>query len=210
MPASHHIRNCMTHATIYSTPWDVWICIISIHTPSTAQLCSSLLTDGKTDLLTNIPPGSGIGWPTFQESLRVPPEAASITTPLIIAQRQKSLVKYPNRALYSSLLYLWHIPRLSTWLQQPYVLIKISTQDSHFCNQTSWGSRGVLCSWNNSHNNFTTIQETCQKLGIPLALKKLEDPSHFLTFLGIEIHTICMEAWLPQDKLSRISKQLTT
>ena len=60
------------------------------------------------------------------------------------------------------------------------------------------------------HNNFTTIQQTCQKLGIPLALEKLEGPSHSLTFLGIEIDTIHMEARLPQDKLSRISKQLTS
>ena len=60
------------------------------------------------------------------------------------------------------------------------------------------------------HNNFTTIQQTCQKLGIPLALEKLEGPSHSLTFLGIEIDTIHMEARLPQDKLSRISTQLTS
>ena len=60
------------------------------------------------------------------------------------------------------------------------------------------------------HNNFITIQQTCQKLGIPLALEKLEGPSHSLTFLGIEIDTIHMEARLPQDKLSRISTQLTS
>ena len=60
------------------------------------------------------------------------------------------------------------------------------------------------------HNNFTAIQQTCQTFGISLALEKLEGPSHSLTFLGIEIDTIRMEAWLPQDKLSCISKQLAT
>ena len=48
------------------------------------------------------------------------------------------------------------------------------------------------------HNNFTAIQQTCQNLGVPLALEKLEGPSHSLTFLGIEIDTICMEACLPE------------
>ena len=42
------------------------------------------------------------------------------------------------------------------------------------------------------HNNFTVIQQTYQKFGIPLALEKLEGPSP-LTFLGIELDTICME-----------------
>ena len=56
------------------------------------------------------------------------------------------------------------------------------------------------------HNNFTAIQHTYQKLDIPFALEKLEDPSHSLTFLGIEIDTIHMEAQLLQDKLSCISK----
>ena len=60
------------------------------------------------------------------------------------------------------------------------------------------------------HNNFTTIQQTCQKLDITLGLVKLEGLCHSLTFLAIGIDTIHMEAQLPRDKLSRISKQLTT
>ena len=60
------------------------------------------------------------------------------------------------------------------------------------------------------HNNFTAIQQTCRNLGIPLALEKLESPSHSLTFLGIEIDTIRMEAHLPEVKLILINKQLTT
>ena len=60
------------------------------------------------------------------------------------------------------------------------------------------------------HDNFAAIQQTCQNLGIPLALEKLEGPAHSLTFLGIEMDTIRTEARLPQDKLTRINKQLST
>ena len=54
------------------------------------------------------------------------------------------------------------------------------------------------------HDNFSTIQRFCQELGIPLASDKLVSPSHSLTFLGIELDTVCMEARLPEDKLTRI------
>ena len=54
--------------------------------------------------------------------------------------------------------------------------------------------------------NFAIIQTVCKKLGIPLALEKLEGPSQSLTFLGIELDTICMEAQLPEDKMTRISR----
>ena len=47
------------------------------------------------------------------------------------------------------------------------------------------------------HDNFAAIQQSCQNLGIPLALEKLEGPAHSLTFLGIEVDTIRMEARLP-------------
>ena len=56
------------------------------------------------------------------------------------------------------------------------------------------------------HNNFTAIQQTFQNLGVPFALEKLERPSHSLTFLGIEIDTIHMEAHFPEAKLTLISK----
>ena len=55
------------------------------------------------------------------------------------------------------------------------------------------------------HDNFAAIQQTCQNLGIPLG-----ETRRLLTFLGIEMDTIHMEARLPQDKLTRISKQLST
>ena len=52
------------------------------------------------------------------------------------------------------------------------------------------------------HDNFSTIQRFCQELGIPLASDKLVGPSHSLTFLGIELDTVRMEARLPEDKLT--------
>ena len=59
-------------------------------------------------------------------------------------------------------------------------------------------------------DNFSTIQRFCQELGIPLALDKLEGPSHSLTFLGIELDTVRMEARLPEDKLTRIRTLLSS
>ena len=52
------------------------------------------------------------------------------------------------------------------------------------------------------HDNFAAIQQTCQNLGIPLALEKLEGPVNSLTFFGIEIDTIRR---LPQDYHALIS-----
>ena len=60
------------------------------------------------------------------------------------------------------------------------------------------------------HDNFAAIQQTYQNLGIPLSPEKLEGPVHPLTFLGIEMDTIRTEARLPQDKLTCISKLLST
>jgi len=46
-------------------------------------------------------------------------------------------------------------------------------------------------------------------LGIPLAMDKVEGPSHCLTFLGIILDTQKMQARLPDDKLSRVKQQLS-
>ena len=59
-------------------------------------------------------------------------------------------------------------------------------------------------------HNLSTIKEICSTLGIPLALEKVEGPSHCLTFLGITLDTKRMEACLPKDKLQRIRKLLAT
>ena len=57
--------------------------------------------------------------------------------------------------------------------------------------------------------NLESIKHICQLLGIPLAIEKVEGPSTQLTFLGITLDTINMEARLPADKIARI-KQMTT
>ena len=60
------------------------------------------------------------------------------------------------------------------------------------------------------YNNFIVIQQTCQDFSIPLALKKLEGPSHTLKFLRIELDTTHMEARLPEEKLLCIHALLTS
>ena len=48
-------------------------------------------------------------------------------------------------------------------------------------------------------NSFTRL---CAKLNIPLAPHKTEGPATTLTFLGIELDTVAMQARLPPDKLA--------
>ena len=45
----------------------------------------------------------------------------------------------------------------------------------------------------------------CDFLGIPMAPEKTIRPSTTLTFAGIELDTILMEACLPSDKLDQLS-----
>ena len=59
-------------------------------------------------------------------------------------------------------------------------------------------------------NNLDILTKTCEELGIPLALEKLEGPTTTLTFLGIEIDTTRMEIRLPDSKLQRIRQELAT
>jgi len=51
--------------------------------------------------------------------------------------------------------------------------------------------------------------DTAKYLGIPLAMEKLEGPSHCLTFLGIALDTQKMQVRLPDDKLKHIKCQLS-
>ena len=57
-------------------------------------------------------------------------------------------------------------------------------------------------------SNLTVIKDICSLLGVPLALEKIEGPTHRLTFLGITLDTISMQAHLPEDKLKRIRHQV--
>lgn len=58
------------------------------------------------------------------------------------------------------------------------------------------------------HHNLQTFIHTCDKLGVPLALEKVEGPTTCLTFLGITLDTGRMEIRLPDEKLLRIRKEV--
>jgi len=58
--------------------------------------------------------------------------------------------------------------------------------------------------------NLDIIRSVCLHLGVPLAVEKVECPSTSLTFLGIVLDTVRMEARLPIDKLRRIRHQVRT
>ena len=51
--------------------------------------------------------------------------------------------------------------------------------------------------------------ELCHRLGVPLALEKIEGPNTCLPFLGIEIDSIAQELHLPLEKLQRVRTMLT-
>ena len=57
--------------------------------------------------------------------------------------------------------------------------------------------------------NLDILKSTCEELGVPLALEKLEGPSTVLTFLGVVLDTTRMEIRLPEDKLRRILGELS-
>jgi len=57
--------------------------------------------------------------------------------------------------------------------------------------------------------NLHKFIQFCSTLGIPVALEKVEGPFTSLSLLGITLDTHRMEAWLPQDKLTRIEEMLS-
>ena len=52
------------------------------------------------------------------------------------------------------------------------------------------------------------LMDLCARLGIPLAIEKVEGPSTCLPFLGIEIDSVAQELRLPADKLLRLRSLL--
>ena len=48
---------------------------------------------------------------------------------------------------------------------------------------------------------LATVKRVFGRLGLPIAINKLESPAWCLTFLGIEVDTIAMELRLPSEKL---------
>ena len=57
--------------------------------------------------------------------------------------------------------------------------------------------------------NLDTIKQICDILGVPLALEKVEGPATSLSFLGITLDTVTMEARLPPEKLRRLQLLVT-
>ena len=56
--------------------------------------------------------------------------------------------------------------------------------------------------------NLHIFTEACARLGVPLALEKVEGPSTCLTFLGITSDTSQMEIRLSEEKLLRIRNEI--
>ena len=52
--------------------------------------------------------------------------------------------------------------------------------------------------------HLDAVKQVCDMLGVPLALEKVEGPTTCLSFLGITLDTVNMEARLPEEKLQRI------
>jgi len=52
-------------------------------------------------------------------------------------------------------------------------------------------------------NNSRTFLQTCDDIGVPMAPEKTVGPSFVLSFVGIELDTLKMEARLPEDKLAK-------
>lgn len=53
-----------------------------------------------------------------------------------------------------------------------------------------------------------SFEQMAQRIGIPLAPEKTEGPTTCLTFAGIELDTVCMEARLPADKRLKAIQQI--
>ena len=62
---------------------------------------------------------------------------------------------------------------------------------------------------NSCQRNLDTIKQIWDILGVPLALEKVEGPAISLSFLGITLDTVAMEAKLPTKKLQRLQLLVT-
>ena len=58
------------------------------------------------------------------------------------------------------------------------------------------------------NHNLATLKHLCHRLGVPLALEKVEGPTTSLPFLGIVLDSEHLKARLPEDKLVRIQRLL--
>ena len=58
------------------------------------------------------------------------------------------------------------------------------------------------------HRHLQIFQQLCEYLHIPIAPHKTHGPATTLTFLGLQLDTLAMQARLPPDKLLRYSENI--
>lgn len=59
-----------------------------------------------------------------------------------------------------------------------------------------------------AHRMLEGAKALCAKLGLPLAADKTEGPTTCLTFLGIELDSVALEARLPKERLAEINLRM--
>ena len=52
------------------------------------------------------------------------------------------------------------------------------------------------------------MKDTSEEIGLPLAPEKFVEPTQSITFLGLVIDSVCMAIAIPDDKYTKIEKQL--
>ena len=57
--------------------------------------------------------------------------------------------------------------------------------------------------------DMQVVLEIFGELGLPVAANKLEGPCSRLMFLGLELDSVALEMWLPQDKLLELQQLLS-
>ena len=67
----------------------------------------------------------------------------------------------------------------------------------------------VASTRNQCSNQLSLFLELCSYLGIPIAPEKIAGPSTILSFAGIELDTVRLEARLPSDKVLRCNSLLS-
>ena len=63
---------------------------------------------------------------------------------------------------------------------------------------------------NTCKNHLQKFLALCDELGVPIKFDKTVGPCTCLTFMGLEIDSVRMEARLPQDKLDKVRLLLRT
>ena len=64
-------------------------------------------------------------------------------------------------------------------------------------------------SYQRCKRDLITFLHLCKELNVPIAHHKTEGPLNIITFLGIELDTLNMEARLPQDKLFNYTHEVS-